>query len=129
LALILAGYDADLNPQNADAQIGAVKVGGDWVASSLAAGATDGGDGFGNATDAVIAGGNDSPAIQSRIASIQIGGQALGTPDAVNNTDHFGFVAQQIGSFKVGGTVFPLLALANDDLAVGATGDLRLREV
>jgi len=60
-ALILAGYDADLNPLNADAQIGAVKVALDWIASSLAAGVTDGGDGFGNGNDALIAGGKDSP--------------------------------------------------------------------
>jgi hypothetical protein len=73
-----------------------------------------------------------SPGVLSRIASILIKGQALGTPSMVNATDHFGFVAQQIGSFKVGGTKFPLTAGAGNDTAgfvVGATSDLRVLEV
>src|SRR5205823_11370511 len=53
---ILAGYDIGLIPKNADAQIGAVIVGGDWIASSLAAGVVDGGNGFGNSKNAKISG-------------------------------------------------------------------------
>src|SRR5439155_857241 len=36
-ANILAGYQTDMGSVNGDAQIGAVKVGGDWVASNLVA--------------------------------------------------------------------------------------------
>ena len=38
-AKVLAGYDSALNPVNADAQIGSVSVGADWIASNLIAGA------------------------------------------------------------------------------------------
>ena len=43
LAQILAGYDTSLTPANADAQIGPVTVGGDWIASSITAGVVAGG--------------------------------------------------------------------------------------
>jgi hypothetical protein len=133
---ILAGYDTFDIPsaENPDAQIGAVKIGGDWIASSLVAGVQDDGDDelddfFGDDDDARIPGGNGS--IVSRIASIVIKGAVLGT---VGLADHFGFVAQQIGSFSVAGTKLPLAAGAGsaDDLAgyaVGITGDVRVREV
>ena len=45
-----------------------------------------------------------------RSASITVGGLVLGTPDAVNNLDTFGFTAQEIGSFTLGGNVIKLLA-------------------
>ena len=76
---VLAGYGFVQNPTNADAQIGSVKIGGDWSRGSIVAGATSGGDGFGNTLDAAIPGGD--PAISSRIASIVIKGQARGTID------------------------------------------------
>jgi hypothetical protein len=95
-ALILAGFDSNLNPANADASVGAVKVGRNWTASSLVAGARDsGGDGFG-INDALQTT-SDEVAFIARIASIKIKGVVNGT---ATPSDHFGFVAQQIGSFK-----------------------------
>jgi hypothetical protein len=132
-ARILAGYRSDTFaiPQNADAQIGPVVIGGDWIASALAAGVVDGGNGFGNSGDAKISGGGakDVATVFSKITSIVIGGEALGT---VGGTDHFGFVADNIGSFKVkaGTTTFPMIAgVGNDAFFVGLLGDLRLREL
>src|SRR5262249_7104807 len=111
-ALILAGYSArdqlsgNVVPLDADAQIGSIPVGGDWIASSVAAGVVDGGNGFGNSGDAKFSEpGGDDPTIVSRIRSISIGGAVLGT---AASGDHFGFVAEQIGSFTLGGEVIPL---------------------
>ena len=86
-AIILAGYDTRLVPRNADAQIGAVTVGGDWIASTIVAGVVDGGNGFGNSLDAKIGLGTDTLGIVSKIASITIGGLALGTPSSISSTD------------------------------------------
>jgi hypothetical protein len=124
-AQILAGFGVDLDALNGDAQIGAIKVGGDWIASSASAGVTAGGDGFGNANDALIAGGGN---IVARIAAIQIGGVATGTAGA---GDHFGFVAGQIGSFKSLGFTAPLTASAQKEVIElsPATGDVSIREV
>ena len=116
---------------NADAQIGAVVV-GDWIASSIVAGVQDDNDAprdafFGDGDDRAITGG--STAIISKIASITIKGTARGT---LGGVDHFGFVAQQIGSFRIGAETFPLtLGAANDTAGrlAGITGDLRVREV
>ncbi len=61
----------------------------------------------------------------SKITSIVIGGQVLGT---VGAGVHFGFVAENIGSFKVktGTTTFILVAgNGNDDHLVG----LRVNEI
>jgi hypothetical protein len=131
-AKILAGYDTGLAPKNTDAQIGAVTIGGDWIASSIVAGVVDGGNGFGNSLDAKITGGTDTPGIVSKIGSITIGGLALGTPNSLNSSDSFGFVAQQIGSSKIGGFGIPLAAGVANDLAglfVGVTGDLEVLKV
>jgi hypothetical protein len=108
-----------------------VVIGHDWIASDLVAGAVDGGNGFGNLLDAKISGGGvkDVATVFSRITSIVIGGQVLGT---VGGTDHFGFVAENIGSFKVKGgtTTFPMLAgNGNDAFFVGLLGDLAVREI
>jgi hypothetical protein len=124
-ARILAGFDSFQTPTNADASIGAVSVGRDWVASSLVAGAEDtGADGFGinddlqTVTDTVLI---------ARIASIAITGNVAGSLGA---GDHFGFVAQQIGSFKAAGFTAPLLAAtANQNIAVRFTNDVRILEV
>ena len=125
---ILVGYDVSGNAMNADVQIGAVKVLGQWVASNLAAGAHAGSDGiFSTADDAVILGGN---AIVSKIASITIAGAAFGTSD--NLRDGFGFVAEEIGSVSIGKAKLPLAKGARNDLSpllAGLTGDLRVREV
>src|SRR4030095_11270233 len=102
-AQILAGFDLDKIPSNADAAIGAVNVGRDWVASSLVAGANNLGaddvpDGTGLNADNVNFGDvhdhlqtvDDTPLI-ARIASIKIKGTVTGS---FAPNDHFGFVAQ-----------------------------------
>ena len=122
-ANILAGYDVNLNAVNGDAQIGVVTVGGDWAASNLIAGAMNTASlntTFGNVNDASIGAGT---AIVARITSITIAGQVFGTPASVNNTDHFGFLAQQIGVLKVGGNIVTLLS-GNAPNAVGQTTDM-----
>ncbi len=106
---IEAGYDTAGNAINADASIGSVRIGADWIASDLIAGVKDGGDGyFGNVglaiDDTVIPGGN--PAILAKIGSITIGGQIIGTPSL--NGDSYAFAAEMIGSMKIGGTTVTL---------------------
>jgi hypothetical protein len=134
-AEILAGYSVDLVPLNADAQIGNVTVGGDWIASDLVAGAVSNG-GFGDADDAKISGGGttDRAFVVSKIARITIQGHVFGSD---GGTDQFGFVAQQIGSFKVGNTSVGLTSgFANDPfvltdfrLQIGETDDVRVVEI
>jgi hypothetical protein len=126
-AQILAGYDRTGAAVNADVQIGAVSVKRDWIASSLVAGATAGTDGFfGSDGGERIAG--TSPII-AKIASILIKGAVRGTEAG---GDHFGFVAEQVGSFKLGGAKLPLTRGAGNDLAglpAGTSGDVLVREV
>ncbi len=116
-ALIAVGYQGG-NWIDPDAQIGAVKVGGDWIASSLLAGVTprDGkvGDGGDLKADAAM---RDHPDLHSKIASIVIGGQVLGEVGDLSKT--FGFGAEEIGSFKVNGVALPLKPGRNNDIAVG----------
>src|SRR5581483_10516141 len=140
---LIVGGSANNSFDNPDAQIGAVKVGGDWIDSNLVAGAknvgADGADGggddninFGDTHDAVMNGTNDAQ-VTSKIASITIGGHVSGT---AGGSDHFGFVSQEIGSFKVAGTAFNLTPGPSNDtstsstqLVVGVTGDVTIHEV
>lgn len=130
-ANILAGYGTGLSALNGDAQIGAVKVGGDWAASNLVAGAQNvasGNTNFGDVNDASIGAG--SAGIIAKIARITIAGQVFGTPASVSATDHFGFVAEQIGALKIGGSAIALAAgLHNDNHNVGETSDMTVHEV
>jgi hypothetical protein len=134
---ILAGYNKNSIAVSADASVGAVKVGGDWIASYLTAGVQPGADLlFGTADDRVLRGGEDFGAGPvrdnlsiSKIASIVIGGQIKSgyfpafASTAGNQT--YGFVAQHIGSFKYGGIVVPLKAgPSNDTFAVGTARPL-----
>jgi hypothetical protein len=128
-AQILAGYDIDLSPRNADAQIGSLTVGGDWIASSAAAGANPGPDGFGSG-DAKISGPGvtDSPGIISRIGSVSIAGEVLGGAAGAE----FGFVAEQVGAFSLGGLAIPLSPGPHNDLrplSIGTTGDVTIHEI
>lgn len=130
-ALILGGYDQLGVATNPDASIGAVAVGGNWIASSIASGVAATDPFFGNGDDVKITEGV-ADLIVSRIASIVIGGYAIGTPSV--SGDHFGFVAQRIGSLKVGTLPYPLVPGSSSaaDIAgytVGPTLDLRVREV
>jgi hypothetical protein len=128
---ILAGYDPNLTPLNGDAQIGPVSVGDDWIASNLIAGAMNSASAntnFGDGNDASIGAGN--PNIIAKIASITIGGQVFGTPNSTSSSDQFGFVAEQIGSLKIGGNAIALAAGPhNDNLSVGETTDVTVHEV
>jgi len=132
-ALILAGYSTALAVSNADAQIGPVKVSGDWIASDLVAGAENSdfpsnalAPNFGNASDASIGGG--TAGFISKIASITIGGEVFGTPVSVNSTDNFGFVAQGISAVKIGGIAITIAA-GNNPQAVGETGDVDIHVI
>jgi hypothetical protein len=130
-ANIFAGYNIELNPVNGDAQIGAVSVGGDWIASNLVAGAMNAASGntnFGNGNDASIGGGTTG--IIATISRVSIGGQVFGTPISVSVSDQFGFVAERIGSLKIGVHTIALIAGANNDnLGVGETADVVVHEV
>jgi hypothetical protein len=73
------------------------------------------------------AGVKDDPLAFSKIASLTIGGQVLGT---LGGTDHFGVVAEVVGAVRVAGTLIPTVAgESNDDIPVGITGDVRVNEV
>jgi hypothetical protein len=126
-AQILAGFNTAGTGVNADAQIGPVTVGSDWIASSLVAGAIASTGFFGDSDDAKIVDVNDDPLVFSKIVSLTIGGQALGT---IAGGDHFGIVAENVGVVKVGGTIQPTIAgNSNDDFAVGITGDFKVNEI
>jgi hypothetical protein len=126
---IFAGYDKSGGATNADVQIGAVKVKGDWVESNLVAGIESNAGGFGDGDDAAILLGEKTD-ITARIASITLGGQALGEVALALPGDHYAFTAQEIGSFKIGSVKLPLvLGKSNDNRALGTTGDVRVREV
>jgi hypothetical protein len=103
-----------------DAQIGRVVVGGDWVASNLAAGVD-------LATGLAIAGTN--PDTLSRIASVAIGGRLVGTAAA---GDAFHITAQEVGRVTVGGAVLgPLAAGPGNDhrTGLGLYQDVAIDEV
>ena len=133
---ILAGYDIFGTARNADAQIGPVIVGHDWIASNLVAGAVAGADGrFGTQDDVRMPGTNgvngfkDVATLASRITSVTIGGQAFGTSAS---GDNYGIVAQNVGSLSLKGglTTIPLVAgNGNDSVLIGLFGDFRLREI
>ena len=124
---ILAGYDSSLAARHPDVALGVVSVGGDWIASDLAAGASAGPDGFfGTIDDQVIPGPHH---LVSRIAKITIGGAVDGTAPGDNASDHFGFVAGRIGTCTVGGFSLFLAGHARDVRVLGTTGDVELREI
>ena len=123
---IRAGYDIAGGAVNADAQIGAVRVTGNWTASTLAAGVVDGDDNlFGTSDDRLIPVAN-SARIIAQIASVIIDGNVEGS---AAGGDHFGFISQRIGAFKANGATVALTATAGQSFAVGTTGDTTVREV
>ncbi|MGB8167133.1 MAG: Calx-beta domain-containing protein [Chthoniobacteraceae bacterium] len=90
--------------QNADASIGVITVGGDWLSSSVVAGVNLV-DGFaGNSDDVKATSIRDVPTLRSTIGSFTVKGQALGTTSLT--TDMYGVVAERIGTAKVGGRTF-----------------------
>ena len=136
VANIFAGYDINESPIDHHAQIGPVAVTGNWIASNIVAGAQNAASSntyFGNGNDAPIpaASSSDTSTTLSSIASIKIGGIINGTDFvAVPAEDHFGFVAEFIGSLSVNGVKQTLAAgPSNDDIALGSTGDFNLHEI
>jgi hypothetical protein len=130
---ILAGYDPFNTPKDGQASIGAVRIGLDWIASSIVAGVqtANGSMNFGTTTDTEIGGTDDGGEdLIATIASIVIGGQAQGS--ANGNGAHYGFVAEEINSFSVGGSSYPLHPGPSNEgppVAVGSTGNLTLFEI
>ena len=113
---------------NGDVQIGPIAVGGDWITSNLAVGIDPTNGSFGDASDKAVVPGvpffgaftRNDPTVLSKIASVAIGGGVYGVNGTPGLT-HFGFVAEQIGSFKVNGVNLPLKSGAkNDTFALNA---------
>lgn len=128
-AKIIVGVDSTDAFVNADAQIGAVSVRGDWIASSIVAGVVSTNGFFGDGDDVKIAGVDvkDEDSITSKIGSVTIGGQILGS---LAGGDHFGIVAEVVGAVKVGDFSITLAKTdIPDDFSVGATSDFRIKEV
>ncbi len=132
---LIGGAGEDSGQVTARFTIGTVTVGGDWIASSLVAGAQAGADGqFGTQDDVKFSGPmtKDVAGVFSRINSVTIGGQVIGTE---LGGDHFGIVAESVGSLSVGANLIPLLAGKHNDnillapLIDGFFGDLRLNEI
>jgi hypothetical protein len=69
-----------------------------------------------------------APGILAKIASIQIGGQAIGT---VDGSGSFGIEAEQIGSLSVNGVSYHLTPGPHNDfdVLVGDSGNLVLFEL
>jgi len=136
---ILAGYSPSGVAVNGSAQIGPVSVGGNWTASNLVAGASAGPDGqFGTADDAPVK--SDYPDAISEIGAtivttsgtlsgIVIGGTVSGNVN--NSAVHYGFVAQEVASLKVGTTTIMLTPGPNNDhlVKVNSTGTVTVNEV
>ncbi len=122
----IAGINSSRFLSNADAQIGAVVVNGNWTASDLLAGAQHHGGGFYAKFSGT--GVTDSTRIRSSIASITIGGTVRGTTSA---GDHFAFAAENIGRLKIGATSYALTSgPSNDNRLLDALfADVRLIEV
>ena len=122
----LAGVDVFGQPANADAQIGAVRVAGNWTASTISAGVSVGNDGLAGTLDDVLFAGKNRGSIVSKIASVVIRGTVEGTS---TENDHFGFVAQQIGRFSVNGLAAALTAAPRQSFEQGTFDDVTVREI
>ena len=125
---ILAGYLNGSTPTNADAQVGKITVGGNWVRSNLVAGVNSVDAVFGNVDDVIIAEVGQVPGIIASIASITIKGSVLGT---FGGTDLFAFTAEEIKVVSIGGVKVKLESGASNDnlVAPGETQDVRIREL
>ena len=123
---ITAGLFGGFTAVTPDAAIGAVKIGGNFIASSIAAGVNPVNGIFGDGDDVFATGTAGNAAIVAKIASITIGGQLLGTVGGA--PDSFGILAEQIGKLTIGKIKQPLTA-GKDDFLLGFTGDVRVREL
>jgi hypothetical protein len=133
--LVLAGYGFNNTPLFGGASIGAVKIGGNFKDGNIVAGVKnlgtdDATGGVGTAADNVSFGDFHDVVISgtaiSKIASISIGGSISGG-EALSK--HYGFVAQQIGSLKIGGVTIPLNPGAKNDIRdLAISDDFTIRE-
>jgi hypothetical protein len=109
--------------------IDSVLIAGNWMASNLAAGVQRGNDGlFGTDDDELLFDSEHASPKAGRIDRVFILGRISGTSAT---GDHFGFVAKRIDKFftLLGGGFLNLHPGAgNDDIPLGPTGDVRLRE-
>lgn len=122
---VLSGYDFDGNAIRASQGIGAVKIGGDWKSSSIAASVVLGNAIVGDSDDTAVPHGL---AFVSRIASITITGQATGLAGAPGD----GLAAEEIGTLKIGRATIPLTPGAHNDLTprlISSGGSVLVREV
>jgi len=122
---IHAGVTKALSPVNVDVAIGAISVGGDFLASSVTAGIDVVNGVVGDADDKFIGGNSGSTTVIAKIASVTIKGQLAGTLGG--SPDSFGIEAEQIGLIKVGLTKLPLTT-GKDNLATGFTADIHVKE-
>ena len=135
--VIFARIDLGLSPdgdrQNADAQLGSVRVRGDWASSNLLVGAKVGLDSRAGTSDDVKLSGVGAnfftdTALRSRIGSVLIGGEVRGSLDFAGS--HVGFVAEQIGSFKALGFRAQLTAGKDAPIIVpSSVGVVTIREI
>jgi len=97
-ATILAGAISGTITNTGAVSIGTVVVGGNWIGSNLSAGVAEGAsdDGYGNANDVAVSS-------SAKVARIIIDGVVSGDPP----TPHFGFDAESIGLFLIGGEKVP----------------------
>lgn len=124
-ALISAGVLGTVG-YNGNAQIGPVFVGGDWNASSMTAGIRDaGGNGYATPEDEVVPSPSDDGLV-ARIVSVTIRGIVIGTQPG---TDHYGFTAQQVGTFKVGSVKYAFTPATDPTIPLALlTSDVDVRE-
>jgi hypothetical protein len=135
---ILAGYSGaaggTVTALNADAQIGKVRVDGDWIASNLVAGVSSTDATIGNADDVLIPEIGQVDTIVASIASLTVKGTVLGTFGEVVG---FGFTAEEIKAASIDGKKIKLESGAGNDnldgldplLVFGNTQDVRIREI
>ena len=110
--------------RNADASIGSISIGGDWIASNAIAGY------YASGVDNVLFTNDDirTPmpvrnvaGILASIGSFTLKGQAFGNAD--NSSDMFGVLAEQIGKAKVGGRTFAFVKGSNEAFFAAPTLD------
>jgi len=120
-----AGVDTNFVGQNPDAALGLITVGKDFVASSIVAGINKTNGMIGDADDQFAGGNAGSTDVIARLAGLTVGGQVQGTIGGP--LDRFGIEAESIGFIKIGKAKLALSA-GKDDLTIGFTADVRVRE-
>jgi len=121
-----AALDPFQSQGNADAQIGLVKVGGDFIRSNIVSGVRTGFATVATGDDSVYVGGTG--VTKSMIRQIVIGGAVEGEGGAVNES--FGFTAEKIGSVTLAGKRLVLDPVNKDQRPLGRVPtDFMLREI